>query len=352
MRAFQWCALVCVATSISCHGQNSPDSQLPGNPREVLSLAAPFYNFSDPSLMPWHLKATYQLYDEAGMPASQGTYEYWWASPTVYRSTWVRGDSVHTDWHTSDGKHFYLSTGQGLEFFEFRLQSEILTPLPEPAEYDPAATYFDREVVNLGSAKVPCIMIVPKMPQNGQVLNIPLGMFPTYCFDPKLPVLIMKTSFGALTVSYGQVERIQNRYLPKVIDEYEAKRRILEMTVDTIQGLKPDDPALIPAPDAKTTSVAPVAVGAGVMAGHRIGGPMPVYPQDAKDARAQGTVVLKALIGRDGKIHDLKVISAAYPSLVASAMWAVSQWKYKPYLLNGEPVDVDTQVNVTYNLGD
>lgn len=332
MRVSQWFALVFLATSISGHGQSAPDSELPRDPRAVLSLAAPLYDFSAPSLRPWHLKATYQLYDEAGKPTSQGKYEYWWASPTTYRSTWVRGNSTHTDWHTSDGKHLYLSAGEGLEFFEYRVQSDVLTPLPDPSEYDPATTYFDHEMLKLGSSKVPCFMIVPKMQQYGQALNIPLGMFPTYCFDPKLPVLIMKTSFGSLTVSYGQIVRVQNRYVPKVIDEYESGRRILRMTVDTIEGMKPDDPALIPTSDAKTTSVAAVAVASGVMAGHRIGGPQPVYPQDAKNARAQGKVVLKALIGRDGKIHDLKVISAAYPSLVESAMWAVSHWEYTPYL--------------------
>jgi TonB family protein len=263
----------------------------------------------------------------------------------------VRGDSTHTDWHTSDGKHYYSFAGPGLEFFEYRLQSDILTPLPEPTEYDPASTYLDREMVNFGSAKAPCIMIVPKMPQHGQVSSVPLGMFPTYCFDPRVPVLIAKTSFGSLTVSYGHVVRVQSRNVPREIEEYEAKRKILTMTVDTIEGLNPANPSLIPAPDAKTTSVAAVAVASGVMAGSRIRSPNPVYPQDAKDARAQGTVVLKALIGRDGKIHDLKVISAPFPSLVGSAMWAVSQWEYKPYLLNGEPVDVETQVTVVYSLG-
>lgn len=351
MRVFQLFALICVAPSMYAQGQIPVGSELPRNPQEVFSLSAPFYDFADPSLKPWHLKATYQLYDGTGKPTSQGTYEYWWASRTVYRSTWTRGDSTHTDWHTSDGEHFYSSTGPGLEFFEYRVQSDILTPLPEPAEYDPSATYFDREIVNVGSAKVPCIMIVPRMPQHGQLVSIPLGMFPTYCFDPKLPILIMKTSFGSLTVSYGHVVRVQNRYVPKMIDEYEAKRKILTMTVDTIEGLNPADPALIPPPDAKTTSAAAVAVASGVMTGHRIGGPQPIYPQDAKNAHAQGKVVLKALIGRDGKIHDLKVISAPYPSLVASAMWAVSQWEYKPYLLNGDPVDVETQVNVVYSLG-
>jgi len=351
MRPLTQFALVGLASCAFLYGQSTPAPELPKDPRELFSLAAPSYNFTDPSLKPWHLRATYQLYDETGEPASTGTYEYWWASPTVYRSTWTRGDSTHTDWHTSDGKHLYAATGHGLEFFEYRLESDILTPLPEPADYDPATTYFDREVRSLGTTKLPCIMIVPKMPMHEQLSTIPLGMFPTYCFDPHLPVLVVKTSFGSLTVAYEHVARVQDRYLPRLVEEYEGQRKIATMTVDTIEKLNPDDPALTPPPDAKNTSVATVGVASGVMAGHRIRGQNPVYPQDAKEARAQGKVVLKALIGRDGKIHDLKVISAPFPSLVESALWAVSQWEYKPYLLNGDPVDVATQINVVYSLG-
>jgi TonB family protein len=65
----------------------------------------------------------------------------------------------------------------------------------------------------------------------------------------------------------------------------------------------------------------------------------PAYPQDAKAARIQGVVVLRALIGRDGRVHDLSVIDGPSPSLIGAAMWAVSQWEYRPYILNGTPVE-------------
>jgi hypothetical protein len=61
MRIVQWLSLVCLATGISVRGQSAPGPKLPENPREVFSLASSFYNFSDPSLAPWHIKATYQL---------------------------------------------------------------------------------------------------------------------------------------------------------------------------------------------------------------------------------------------------------------------------------------------------
>ena len=77
---------------------------------------------------------------------------------------------------------------------------------------------------------------------------------------------------------------------------------------------------------------------------------IPIYPHDAKDARVSGKVVLNAIIGTDGRIHDLRVVEAPWPSLAASSLFAVSRWQYKPYLLNGEPVEVETTVNVIYSL--
>ena len=75
----------------------------------------------------------------------------------------------------------------------------------------------------------------------------------------------------------------------------------------------------------------------------------PTYPQIAKAARVQGQVVLQALISKQGTIENLKVMSG-HPMLVQSALEAVKQWRYKPYILNGEPVEVDTQVTVNFTL--
>lgn len=351
MRFFFLLAVVGLAGGVAAWGQGGASGELPKDPRAVLAMAAPFYNFDDASMKPWHLKATYQLYDEKGNASSQGTYEYWWVSPTVHRSTWMRDGNTHSDWYTSDGKHFYLSVGASPEFFEYKIQSDILSPLPEPSAYDPAKSTLDRDMVKAGRGKVPCIMIVPKMPVHGAAAPVPLGMFPTYCFDARAPVLLMKTSFGSLTVNYSHFATLNDRYIPQSISELEGGRKILTMAVDAIDGLKADDPALTPPEEVKSTSVAPVELKGSVMAGRRIKGEAPVYPQDAKEARAEGTVELKALIGRDGKIHDLQVVRAAYPSLVASALWAVSRWEYQPYLLNGEPVDVLTDIQVNYSLG-
>src|SRR5208282_5123766 len=75
----------------------------------------------------------------------------------------------------------------------------------------------------------------------------------------------------------------------------------------------------------------------------------PVYPPLARQARVSGTVVLRAVISKDGSIENLSLVSG-HPMLAPAAIDAVKQWKYKPYLLNGEPVEVDTEVQVNFTL--
>src|SRR5271165_4968744 len=92
-----------------------------------------------------------------------------------------------------------------------------------------------------------------------------------------------------------------------------------------------------------------VRVSSGVVSGLLVRKVNPVYPPLARQARIQGTVVLQAQISKDGNIENLQLISG-HPMLAPAAIEAVKQWKYKPYLLNGEPVEVETQVQVNFTL--
>jgi periplasmic protein TonB len=85
------------------------------------------------------------------------------------------------------------------------------------------------------------------------------------------------------------------------------------------------------------------------MAGNLIEKTLPQYPAIPKAAGIQGTVVLQATISKTGSIHNLRVISGP-PMLQQAALDAVRTWRYKPYLLNGEPVEVETTINVVFNL--
>ena len=108
-----------------------------------------------------------------------------------------------------------------------------------------------------------------------------------------------------------------------------------------------------PPPKKEAPKAAPrpsiIPVGGRVQNAKLIRNPQPVYPQIAKSARIAGTVELSAIIGEDGHIQQLQVVSG-HPLLRQAAMDAVKQWVYQPTLLNEQPVKVSTTIDVIFSL--
>jgi TonB family protein len=94
-----------------------------------------------------------------------------------------------------------------------------------------------------------------------------------------------------------------------------------------------------------------VRVSQGVSTGLLVKKVNPEYPPEARRGRIQGTVLMHAIISKGGDIATLELVSG-HPALAPAAIEAVKQWKYKPYLLNGKPVEVDTQIQVNFALSE
>lgn len=130
-------------------------------------------------------------------------------------------------------------------------------------------------------------------------------------------------------------------------------------SIPGIQGLPiTSGPAVAPPPErpAERTKAAAaeklpdrIRVGGLVQAARLVSRVIPTYPALAKQAHVQGTVTLVAVIGCDGTVRSLRVMSG-HPLLVRAALDAVSKWVYRPTLLNGEPVEVDTEIDVIFSL--
>jgi len=93
-----------------------------------------------------------------------------------------------------------------------------------------------------------------------------------------------------------------------------------------------------------------IRVGGNVQSAKMIRQVQPVYPQIAKTAHVSGTVLLHAIISKDGSVQELQYVSGP-PLLMKAAMDAVREWRYQPTLLNGEPVEVETTISVIFSLG-
>lgn len=120
-----------------------------------------------------------------------------------------------------------------------------------------------------------------------------------------------------------------------------------------IGGIIGSVPTAAPPPpppvEVKKPTVQRIRVGGQVQQANLIRQPKPIYPPLAKQARIQGVVRFNAIIGKDGTIQNLQLISG-HPLLVPAAEEAVKQWLYRPTLLNGEPVEVATVIDVNFTL--
>jgi periplasmic protein TonB len=112
-----------------------------------------------------------------------------------------------------------------------------------------------------------------------------------------------------------------------------------------IGGIISSTPVAVP----KVATPQRVRVSQGVSQGLLVKKVQPAYPPLARQARIQGQVILQAEISKDGTIENLRLISG-HPMLAPAAIEAVKQWRYKPYMLNGEPVAVETTVMVNFTL--
>ncbi|HEV7550093.1 MAG TPA: TonB family protein [Candidatus Angelobacter sp.] len=103
------------------------------------------------------------------------------------------------------------------------------------------------------------------------------------------------------------------------------------------------------APPPKVATPQKLRVSSGVADGLKIHDVTPAYPQMARIAHIQGDVLLQATISKNGVIENLRAVQG-HPILIQAAMDAVKQWKYKPYILNGEPVEVETTIKVQFHM--
>jgi periplasmic protein TonB len=127
---------------------------------------------------------------------------------------------------------------------------------------------------------------------------------------------------------------------------------LLESLTGTSLGTGIQPPPLTQAVSPKLTPPpVPILVTGGVQSAKLVFGPRPAYPPLARDTRTQGVVKIQAVIGRDGSIRNLQVLSGP-PLLIGAAMAAVQQWRYQPTLLNGQAVEVLTEIDVNFVIRD
>lgn len=299
-----------------------------------------------PGLSPWHIKVTYQTFNESGQPKGNGVFEEWWAGPKQYKRSYVSQDFTQTEYVTETGTY---RTGN----IDYPPLAESIMPLRlmEPIPEVDSDVVLLRRKQAFGKLSLECVVLARKM---ADLDAAPTALFPTYCFDSEKHMLRMSGSYGQRNSVYNGIGFFQGRYVGEDLTILEGdNHKILSAHVDTLATL----PTIVvtdfapPADAIRLDTPGEVDVEQSIMNGNIIKKVMPQYPASEKHNRVQGEVEIRAEIGEDGRIHEMTVVTAPDPGLAIAAMIAVHGWQYKPYLLNGKPVRVNTQIHVIYKLG-
>jgi TonB family protein len=225
----------------------------------------------------------------------------------------------------------------------------ILHPLPGSARLD-SATFTSKEM-KFGTTKLRCFPEALKMALDVRnAIRSPRSFI--YCFQGSEPALrLLGDSFGGSTAFNGII-RIHDHDVGRQIRGTDAKGR-LRLSIDVEQAdpnLGVDEASLDPPADAKIMSQLKTDFPTGVVSGCMVSGDQPAFPLSAAALGKSGLIVLRGIISREGTVSNLRIVTGPKP-LQQAVLDAVKTWRYSPFMLAGDPVEVDTKIEVPYYLG-
>lgn len=317
------------------------------DPQVLLPLAVTANSLDDTKITPWHLKASYESFDEKGKLADQGTFEEWRLSPDKWKRTYASAKFNQTEYESQEGR-FYETDAGAAPWPLSLIGKELIHPMPGADDAD-GSTPEIRPFNATKAVKLSCLMLTQPLKKT----HWPLGLFPTYCFGANSAMLRFEIFDGSVEAVRNQMAAFRNTYVAKDIVLSDDGKQLLHIQLLNLSSMSQSEVSALSATPGFSKIAPPkqVDVSTGVMTGSKIGGPNPVYPERAKQNHVQGKVVMQALIGTDGRIHQLRVVSTTDELLSIAALAAVERWVYKPYTLQGKPVSVKTQINVVFQLG-
>lgn len=300
---------------------------------------------------PWHLKATYQTFDADGQPTETGTFEEWWDSSEKSKRSFASAGFHQTRYR--DGDKISVA-GDPLVPFQDRIAvAFLLRPLAGKAELE--YLFFTSAEKNIGVVPLHCVFpssVAPQLMASEDVAGNPMLALresfqgwgvPTTCFNPDSAIARVELFNNGISSLFDGVVEVGGQYVAKDIWIRNGSVPIEHLAVTTLE---------IPAKlDESTFAVPADARAEGKYSGGRcIPGKPTTYPRLAKTQKIEGLVMIRAKITKTGDIADPEVISGP-KELRASALELVNTWKYEPYRLNGQPVEVSTVASVIYRLG-
>jgi|ERR1700722_2930645 len=296
-----------------------------------VSKEAALNGLESTDLQPWHIVVAYDQFDEDGDNVHSGVYEEYWAGVKKYKRIYKSDNLNETDYATEKGL-YRLGDHQWPDRAQLQVRAEIVDPFSYVATL---MGFHGRNVERIfGDYKLRCVLIE----KDSEISN------PTqYCFEPDGSVLRYSKGFGWFQTVYNDIVPFQGRNLAHVVEVTDAGKPYLKLLVGTIELISHvNDADFVPPP----TAIGPI--------GDRVSGvhPVPIkpsLPQWPAALRSQHfTVTTEVVIGKDGHVVSVHGVSGPAEGYKACED-SVRKWVFKPYLILGEPVEVEAKILCSNN---
>jgi hypothetical protein len=311
-----------------------PTEAMPKDATQLMMLVIKRNGLDTPGLRPWHLAATYRIFDNDKKPREQGTFEMWWAAPDSYKVSMASPSFKQTRYQTTDGSYF-VGAQTWAPYPESAVERELINPVPEISQ-SPAPQFLTRAAED-GEKSIQCLRELST--QN----TPPMLQMPAYCVSNDGPAVRVKSSFRGRT-TYDDIVLFDGQYVARKIRIDRNTFPVLHIQVTKLEpapsslddDLRPPSTAVLaparkpdPAPDS-------------IVTGKKLPCNIPVrLRNEATHLLVHGSVSVAVNVSKDGEVTDAEVVSGPEP-LWPIALEIAKTCRFEPSFLDGEPVEIHT----------
>lgn len=288
----------------------------------------------------WHIRVDFQ-WQMTNRPVESGTLEEWWQGPDTWRRTYTMKRVTWTEWSV-DRVHQFDTTGNNFprQFAELRIATPLITPLFQAKNFLPE--YPMEMAPPEAGSKLDCLSIVDAVRYVGG--TDPDFLFPKYCVDG-MGVLRGVVTSNTL-VAFADYTIFDKRAVAKTMDVFVDGHKMAEAKITLLEPLGAADAAMLqPDKDAEAEPFIPNAFDPRPVLVHS---DKPFIPASVAIAGDKGPIEVPVIIEKDGKVRPNGRGMPGGMGVFGAALDAVSRFRYQPYLIDGQPVEVAWNIEFVY----
>jgi len=307
---------------------------LPSTPKEMLKTASELNGLESEMPKPWHIKLTYEEFDMEGDNVRDGSYEEFYFSPKKYKRIYS-SDNFHQTEIATDAGLYHVGDQQWPGLTQYRVRNAVVSPFYAFHAERPNWR-LDQEKTKFTSGELPCL----SLHSTGNLIILPA---PTACFQPDSVMLRFMRAGFTEGMSYNSIVQFQGRYVAREIMENSNGKPTLKIHVDELGEITHVDDAFFQVPEGARRLEGRNQAPVDYMDEYGVEKPRPQVPSGT-----YGHVTAKIVVGRDGGVIEASA-SEGPKKLREAVLKALRNYRFRPYYVLDQPVEVELQFAYDYN---